>query len=138
MTHEITRFDLRHPGNFEFGRNRYSQEHRRMEKRRSAKVFVFSDKPESILDQLVTRRQRPHDVYRKAVEARVKQELIDGGFMQPDVKPSLRWDQYAGCSMCPCSPGFVVRGTNTGIDIYIDLRGETRTTAEATQEEEKK
>lgn len=41
----------------------------------------------------------------------------------------VQWSQHAGCSMCPCSPGFIVKGDNLmgpngqPADIFVDVEG---------------
>jgi len=127
----IERFDMRHVGNTEFGRSRYSREHEKMQRRRTAKVYV-SPKGDTVLSQLFDRHDRPHKLYREIVKDRVEKELRDAGLLPEGQKFGMRWSQYCGCS-CPCSPGFIVSGTTTGVDIYIGVDA-PRNNSEANEE----
>jgi hypothetical protein len=75
------------------------------------------------LENLGNRTSRPYQDWKPLV---IKQ-LADMGIEYSRV----RWSQKAGCSMCPCSPGFVVddaRYTDgrrvTGLDIWLTLAAE--------------
>ena len=65
------------------------------------KIYIWPE-DESILDNLMNRRSRPYQFYRKEVLPEVFKQL---GW-DPDTK--VRWSQYAGCT-CPCSPGFRIQ-----------------------------
>lgn len=73
----------------------------------------------SIMENLANRRSRPHNVWKPIVQ----QELKDAGY-----EGKIRWSQYAGCKMCPCSPGFILETTmrddvsNDPIDIWITVK----------------
>lgn len=67
---------------------------------KKARIYIFP-KGESIYENLMNRRQRPHTIYRKEVIPGVLAE------MGLPANTKVRWSQYAGCS-CPCSPGFVI------------------------------
>lgn len=71
---------------------------------------VFVDFNETVLEHLENRRSRPW----AALKPVVAEALRDAGI--PFVK--LSWNRYAGCSMCPCSGGFMVVG-HTGHDIWV-------------------
>lgn len=115
---KIARFDLRSIHNFDFG-PKHRVDHLQMVRRRTAKVFV-APQGESILEQLTNRRNRPSDVYGALLKDRVRDELVKHGVFPADAKFTMQWSQKAGCQ-CGCSPGFVVRGTTTGVDIYVDV-----------------
>lgn len=55
---------------------------------------------ESILDNLANRRRRPYNVYKTLLRDLRLWGILDLG--------KLTWSQHAGCSMCPCSPGFIL------------------------------
>lgn len=57
---------------------------------------------ESVWDNLLNRRSRPHLEYRKLLP-----QILEELGLAADTK--VRWSQHAGCSMCPCSPGFVIQ-----------------------------
>ncbi len=60
-----------------------------------SRIYVHPE-GETIMDNLMNRRTRPYNDYRKL--------LADLPFM-----PGARWSQKAGCKMCPCSPGFIAK-----------------------------
>lgn len=62
-------------------------------------VIYVDIKDESIAENLMNRRNRPHNEYRKIVRAVMNELEIDG---------KLSWSKNAGCKMCPCSPGFIL------------------------------
>jgi hypothetical protein len=83
-------------------------------------VSTESQEAETVADDMNNRTRRPHVIWRGAV----KRMFADAGVEKYIV--GLRWDQHAGCSMCPCSPGFVVQRTEDApfqrYDIYVTLR----------------
>ena len=74
----------------------------------------------NVLEDLQNRRRRPYTEFRKFIEGVVWPAL---GWQ--DTAPKLGWRQNAGCSMCPCSPGFVVQATHwvpiEAIGPYFDI-----------------
>lgn len=58
---------------------------------------------ETLMDDLMNRRSRPYNVFRKVVQDQALEAL---GVTSDTHK--LAWSQYAGCT-CPCSPGFIVK-----------------------------
>lgn len=72
----------------------------------------------SVMEHLVNRRNRPWKAWKPLVQA----ELADAGYTG-----RVRWSQYAGCKMCPCSPGFVIdrvlmdEVTHAPIDVWITV-----------------
>jgi hypothetical protein len=67
---------------------------------KATRVYI-AEKGETILDNLESRTGRPVDTYRAAV----KEVLTAIGLGDHKVT----WSQKAGCSMCPCSPGFILK-----------------------------
>lgn len=55
---------------------------------------------ETILDNLMNRRRRPYNEYKRMIRMSGLPTVID--------LTKLSWSQKAGCSMCPCSPGFIL------------------------------
>jgi hypothetical protein len=80
------------------------------------KLFVFH-RNETILENLMLRRQRPSQAYRKEVLPKVFKKL--------KLKPTrITWSQKAGCS-CGCSPGFFLNidPSKLGYDaIYVSVK----------------
>ena len=69
---------------------------------KSPRIYVHP-KGETILENLfIGRHNRPYKMYRELILPTVLEEL---GW---DTDTKLRWSQKAGCTMCPCSPGFIV------------------------------
>jgi hypothetical protein len=77
------------------------------------KMYVFVAN-ETLLDNIQNRRNRPYNIYKKEVIPVVMEKLKK---KYPDYYEQLKdtkwsWNRKCGCSMCPCSPGFV--GDTTG------------------------
>jgi hypothetical protein len=90
----------------------------RSTKRAATRIYIWP-KGETILENLMNRRDRPYTTYRKEVLPGV---LAGLGIRYQDVK--VRWSQYAGCTMCPCSPGFILDGyfeNLTNKDVHVTL-----------------
>jgi hypothetical protein len=62
----------------------------------------FFEKNESIIANLSRRHFRPTQEYRKLLP-----EIYEKAGLPPETL--AEWSQYAGCSSCPCSPGFILR-----------------------------
>ena len=56
---------------------------------------------ETIIENLENRCRRPYNVYKKLIAASGMNRVLN--------LQSLRWSQHAGCTMCPCSPGFIIQ-----------------------------
>jgi len=82
------------------GRGYYTESVRDM--RRKSRIFVFP-KNEPLFENMVNRRNRPVDQWRAILKERVNPRL---GLPTT----GMRWNTKAGCSMCPCSPGFTLPG----------------------------
>lgn len=103
------------------GRN-YNQVWRDQEREYTKKPRVYIHvADETIMDNLMNRRARPYQIWKQEV---LPQVLAFAGLS--DVKAS--WSAKAGCSMCPCSPGFIL-DHNGHFDIYVTVNG-PRTTLE--------
>jgi len=103
---------------------------------KSARVYV--DVPnETILENLMNRRNRPFTEYKKHIMPAVLEMLpamishiADNDGVNVSRVSKLdglkaRWSQRAGCSMCPCSPGFIVDGIKAEwyqeVDIWVSV-----------------
>ena len=86
------------------------------------KMYVWVDN-ETLFENIINRRNRPYQMYKKEVIPMVM-ELIKK--KHPDYYNDLKdtkwsWNQKCGCSMCPCSPGFV--GDTTGFyEIHVTIK----------------
>lgn len=81
---------------------------------RKPRIYV-SPEGESLYDNLMSRRQRPSTMYRKLAVAAALRALG----LPADTK--VTWSHYAGCTMCPCSPGFIVEAACTHEDVYCTI-----------------
>jgi len=79
---------------------------------KQTRIYVWPQ-GETIMDNLMNRKQRPHTIYKKEVIPSVLEKMG----LSADTK--VRWSQYAGCS-CPCSPGFIVDGDSRR-DVHVDV-----------------
>jgi len=79
---------------------------------KQTRIYVWP-KGETIMQNLMNRKQREHTVYKKEVIPGV----LEAMGLPADTK--VRWSQYAGCS-CPCSPGFIVDGDSRR-DVHVTV-----------------
>ena len=86
-------------------------------------VIYFHVDQESITDDLIKRHHRPHKEYKKLI----KEALTLAG-LPIDSEYKWTWNPKAGCSMCPCSPGFTPNNMSsvpfnviTGNSIYVTI-----------------
>ena len=91
-------------------------EFRRRGLRESAELgrIYVSVSEESIAENLMNRRNRPVDEYRKIVKA---------AFAEVGVEDTrFGWSQNAGCS-CACSPGFISKASELRYhDVYVTVK----------------
>lgn len=88
-------------------------EHKRM----TAHLYIFPT-GESIVENLMNRRERPYTEWKKLVPEILKK----AGFSDNEIKgikPS--WSQKCGCG-CGCSPGFKLNGSKTFKDVFADVQ----------------
>ena len=76
-------------------------------------VIYLWPKGENAIDNLVNRRTRPYNDYKKDVIP----EILTAMELPSDTK--VRWSQKAGCS-CGCSPGFVLDDVH-GVSVHVDI-----------------
>ena len=55
---------------------------------------------ETIMENLENRKRRPYNVYKTLIHSSGLSDIIN--------IDKLSWNQHAGCTMCPCSPGFIL------------------------------
>lgn len=85
------------------------------------KIYMWPD--ETVWENLENRRNRPHTEWKKEVIPMVMDWLKTN---KPNHYETLKnskwgWRQNCGCSMCPCSPGFV--SDNEGyISIHVNFK----------------
>lgn len=74
---------------------------------------VYVDFNETLLENLANRRSRPYNELKPIVAAALTKQGIRF--------EKLRWSRYAGCSMCPCSGGFILVNGDIGKDIWVSV-----------------
>ena len=79
------------------------------------KVYFFINN-ESVIKNLVERKQRPYTEYRKMLP-KVIEITKSHGIDLEGMK--FNWSQYAGCK-CPCSPGFVVN-EHYNYNVFVNI-----------------
>lgn len=110
MNYLITKVDLR------------PFEKRQNEPRKNKnKMFIFIE-GETVVDNLLQRRTRPYNDYKKNIIPLVMDYIKD---MLPNHYNELKdakwhWDQMCGCSVCPCSPGFYT-DSDGRTTIYVNV-----------------
>jgi len=72
------------------------------------KIYIWI-KGQNVLENLIGRGHEPYKLYKKFVIPKVmemiKEQHPDKYELLKDVK--WGWNKHCGCSMCPCSPGFI-------------------------------
>ena len=77
--------------------------------------IYFGIKDENLMDNLLNRRTRPYNEFRKMLP-----DVLKAAGLDIDPK-NFRWSQKAGCG-CGCSPGFVDKEYRMmRKDIYVDI-----------------
>ena len=94
------------------------------ERLKGSRIYVWL-KNESIYDNLMNRRNRPSELYKEIVRKAFRTIDID-----EETYGKLRWSQKAGCSMCPCSPGFIIDGIE-GWTFHISVESQDEDVAVA-------
>lgn len=89
-------------------------------KDRFAKSRIYIEvQGETIMDNLMNRKSRPYQQYKALMP-----QIFD--LLNIEHKP-VAWSQHAGCS-CPCSPGFIIKEDNRGVDYWITITYTNETT----------
>jgi hypothetical protein len=70
---------------------------------KSPRMYV-SVADETVFDNIANRKRRPYNVYKTLIHSTNLASVLDLN--------EFRWSQKAGCTMCPCSPGFVLGHQN--------------------------
>jgi hypothetical protein len=85
------------------------------------KIYIFAE-GESVIEGLFSRRNRPFEFYKKEILPLILDDIRKN---HPSVFERLQnvkwgWRQDCGCSMCPCSPGFV-GDLDALYTVYVDV-----------------
>lgn len=81
----------------------------------NTRVYIWP-KGESILENLANRHDRPHDAWAHEVMPSVYGKLgLDTNVFK------MKWNTKAGCTMCPCSPGFVIKDGVRGREVSVSI-----------------
>lgn len=81
--------------------------------RHKNKLYIWPE-GETVMENLFNRHNRPAKVWKESVIPAVLQKLAE---QFPEIYEKVKnnkwgWRRKCGCSMCPCSPGFVSDGEN--------------------------
>lgn len=88
----------------------------RERKRTTAHLYIFPT-GESIVENLLNRRERPY----KQWYTLIPQILKKAGLSAEEIKGvNASWSQKCGCS-CGCSPGFKLKGYSKN-DVWADIQ----------------
>jgi hypothetical protein len=91
----------------------------------SNKLYIFTE-GETILENLVNRRSKPHQFYKAEIIPKVLVMITDEQIIKEllsNPKAKWGWSQKCGCSMCPCSPGFIQRGgSDSMLTVYVNVK----------------
>lgn len=90
--------------------------------RLSPKMYIQINN-ESIIDNLRNRRTRPYADYKKHLLPKAL-EIIreqDPALYERMKDAKWSWDKHCGCTVCPCSPGFVAKNINQPVDIWVKI-----------------
>jgi hypothetical protein len=79
---------------------------------KAPRIYV-SVKDETVLENLDRRLARPSKLWADAVDPALEALGVSRA------THTATWSRNAGCSMCPCSPGFVVRPRK---DVYVPYK----------------
>ncbi len=108
-----------------------SYERRELKSYNSKPRLYFHHVGENVFDQLISRHFRPQQLYRHFLPEVFRQVQLPEG-------TTAKWSQNAGCSMCPCSPGFIIETTMAGhFDVWVDFTVEGEKTPTQMMEEAK-
>lgn len=61
-----------------------------------------------VMESLMNRKRRPYNIYKTMIHSSGLKDVIS--------LDKLSWSQHAGCTMCPCSPGFILNHQSVMID----------------------
>ena len=86
------------------------------------KAYIWP-KGESILENLMNRRSRPYKFYQENVLPSILKEVAEK-FPEFSISTNVKdwgWRQKCGCGMCPCSPGFIQKGSHGQVSISAEV-----------------
>jgi len=88
----------------------------------SNKLYIWTS-GETILENLQNRRSRPHDFYKREIIPVVMKQIEEQFPEEAKYlgKENWGWRAKCGCSMCPCSPGFVQSTPNGFYTIHAEV-----------------
>lgn len=86
---------------------------------RWAESRVFVDFGEDVWTHLANRRSRDYTTLKPLIAAKLTEMGIEF--------TKIRWNRYAGCSMCPCSGGFMIERTDKYGSIGVDYWAKVET-----------
>ena len=98
----------------------YSRQHEPF--RHSNKMYIWTE-GETVMENLIHRKSRPHTFYKKEIIPLIMKKLQE---QFPEIysvveKEKWGWRQKCGCS-CPCSPGFVGQSMGGFAEIHATIK----------------
>ena len=90
--------------------------------RDSNKAYIWVD-GESVLENLMNRRSRPYKFYQEEILPTILRE-IDAKHPEYQIDTNAKnwgWRSKCGCSMCPCSPGFIQKSASGTVTIQAQV-----------------
>ena len=78
---------------------------------------------ESIQENLMNRRSRPYKFYQENVLPQILKE-VDAKYPEYRIDTNAKnwgWRSKCGCSMCPCSPGFIQKTGSSTVTIQAEV-----------------
>jgi hypothetical protein len=92
-------------------------------KKSSPKIYIFIEN-ETLMRNLMNRRDRPYKTYKEHIIPDVMDSIskTDPNLFERIKDVNWHWDKNCGCSLCPCSPGFIGEGAySEPSDIYVTI-----------------
>lgn len=91
------------------------------DKDKLCRIYIFHNN-ESVMAMFANRRKRPTTLYEKEILPLLRERFG----IPAEVK--IHWSKKAGCSTCPCSPGYIIKDkTFPNSEVYVDITGAPRT-----------
>ena len=78
---------------------------------------------ETIAENLMNRRNRPYKFYQETVLPEILKQ-VDAEHPEYRISTNVKdwgWRSKCGCSMCPCSPGFIQKTASGTVTIHAEV-----------------
>ncbi len=81
---------------------------------KQTRVYFWPEKETVLENFFIGRHSRPYVEFRKVLPLVLAAVRLSSS-------QKTRWSSKAGCSMCPCSPGFVLEDRSNAVDIPTNI-----------------